>query len=264
MSVKSSNKGVAWLYNEVCALLDVWADREIQRQLSGRLHNMCIYERISRKLRDLGITRSGEQCREKIKKLRRDYKTIVDNNYSPAFARKVLGCYDKVHEIFGKRTVRRPPHVIESIVYNEKFEKGSLQRENVNSGVVVGKGLKIKSRTSANKGYQCINNGGSSKSDSSEFLLKHYKGFPQTYNEKKITEKQSFSVEKIKAQQIILHNKSLAFEKDKFSNELLRQREKLLAIETQRRREREQKLKLFKIILNAMVDKCECKVSHHI
>lgn len=264
MSARSTNKGVAWLYNEVCALLDVWADREIQRQLSGRLHNMCIYERISLKLRELGITRSGEQCREKIKKLRRDYKTIVDNKYSPAFARKVLGCYDKVHEIFGKRTVWRPPHVIESIVYNENFEKGGLQRENVNSGVVARKGPKVKSRTSVDKDYQCINNGGSSESDSSEIFLKHFKVFSQTNNETNIKEKHSFSVEKLKAQQIIIHNKFLAFEKDKLSNELLRQREKLLAIETQRRREREQKLKLFRIILNAMVDKRECKVSHHI
>lgn len=121
MSSKTTNKGVAWLYNEVCALLDIWADQEIQQQLAGRLHNMCIYEKISKRLADLDIHRTGEQCREKIKKLRRDYKTVVDNNYSPAFARKMLGCYDKVHEIFGKCTVVKPSFVIESLVYNENF-----------------------------------------------------------------------------------------------------------------------------------------------
>ncbi|GFX29718.1 uncharacterized protein TNCV_2750521 [Trichonephila clavipes] len=120
MSSKT-NKGVAWLYNEVCALLDIWADQEIQQQLAGRLHNMCIYEKISKRLADLGIHRTGEQCREKIKKLRRDYKTVVDNNYSPAFARKMLVCYDKVHEIFGKCAVLKPSFVIESIIYNENI-----------------------------------------------------------------------------------------------------------------------------------------------
>ncbi|GBM46007.1 hypothetical protein AVEN_124888-1 [Araneus ventricosus] len=134
MSSKTTNKGVAWLYNEVCALLDIWADQEIQQQLAGRLHNMCIYEKISKRLADLGIHRTGEQCREKIKKLRRDYKTVVDNNYSPAFARKMLGCYDKVHEIFGKCTVIKPSFVIESIVYNENFSQSKRGIETDESG----------------------------------------------------------------------------------------------------------------------------------
>ena len=102
MAPKTSNRGVAWLQSEVKALLDIWADQEIQEQLAGRLHNMCIYEKISRKLKDLGFNRTGEQCREKIKKLRRDYKTVVHNNYSPTYARRLLGFYDKVHKIFGK------------------------------------------------------------------------------------------------------------------------------------------------------------------
>lgn len=102
MAPKTTNRGVAWLQSEVKALLDIWADQEIQEQLAGRLHNMCIYEKISRRLKDLGFNRTGEQCREKIKKLRRDYKTVVHNNYSPAYARRLLGFYDKVHKIFGK------------------------------------------------------------------------------------------------------------------------------------------------------------------
>ncbi|CAL1271895.1 unnamed protein product [Larinioides sclopetarius] len=134
MSSKTTNKGVAWLYSEICALLDIWADQEIQQQLAGRLHNMCIYEKISKKLGDLGIHRTGEQCREKIKKLRRDYKTVVDNNYSPAFARKMLGCYDKVHEIFGKCTVVKPSFVIESIVYNETFSQSKREVKTDESG----------------------------------------------------------------------------------------------------------------------------------
>ncbi|GIY63078.1 uncharacterized protein CEXT_732391 [Caerostris extrusa] len=126
MSSKTTNKGVVWLHNEVCALLDVWADRQIQQQLAGRLHNMCVYEKISKRLADLGINRTGEQCREKIKKLKRDYKTVVDNNYSPAFARKLLGSYDKVNEIFGKCTIVKPSFVIESIVYNENFSNNEV------------------------------------------------------------------------------------------------------------------------------------------
>ena len=45
----------------------------IQEQLEGCHRNREVYIRIARKLNDCGFKRSFEQCREKIKKLKKGY-----------------------------------------------------------------------------------------------------------------------------------------------------------------------------------------------
>ncbi|GFQ72792.1 uncharacterized protein TNCT_88351 [Trichonephila clavata] len=265
MSSKT-NKGVAWLYNEVCALLDIWADQEIQQQLAGRLHNMCIYEKISKRLTDLGIHRTGEQCREKIKKLRRDYKTVVDNNYSPAFARKMLVCYDKVHEIFGKCAVLKPSFVIESIVYNENIlnngneiltDKHSDIITEDNSNLQLNKHLDMHEKKHAK---DSLNVNTCQKKYSAHFnnvFKQSHKTGIQKFKKKikNSVEKQAFLHRKLLKRQTTLHNKFIELEKKRFNDELICEHNKLIAMEAQRRKEKEQEIELFKSLLQIIKEK---------
>ena len=59
----------AWSDAEVTALISIWGDAEIQKQLDGATRNKSIFLNISRKLKDNGYERDWQQCRAKIKKI---------------------------------------------------------------------------------------------------------------------------------------------------------------------------------------------------
>ena len=60
------------------ALLAIWADASIQRQLLGAVRNTTVFNRIADELARKGYQRDSKQCREKLKQLKRKYKEVVD------------------------------------------------------------------------------------------------------------------------------------------------------------------------------------------
>ena len=58
--------------------------------------------------------RSAVQCREKVKKLRAEYKRIKDNNSLSGRDRKTSKIYEKLNEILGHRSATKPEVVFES------------------------------------------------------------------------------------------------------------------------------------------------------
>ncbi|XP_074132255.1 bifunctional phosphoribosylaminoimidazole carboxylase/phosphoribosylaminoimidazole succinocarboxamide synthetase isoform X2 [Sminthopsis crassicaudata] len=71
--------GKHWTINEVRALIDIWSDKNIQKQLEGTMRNKRIFEQIAAKLQKFGIDRDWKQCRTKYKNLKHEYK-IVKNS----------------------------------------------------------------------------------------------------------------------------------------------------------------------------------------
>jgi hemerythrin superfamily protein len=69
-----------WSVGDVQALLSIWSDSSIQRQLdSSRIEK--VFKKILHTLTEMGVHRSIKQCREKIKKTQtRIYKKIKDHN----------------------------------------------------------------------------------------------------------------------------------------------------------------------------------------
>ena len=67
---------VNWTREEVFKLISIWSDATIQEQLEGCRQNSQVYKKISDDLRSAGFARTLEQCREKIKKLKTEYKKI--------------------------------------------------------------------------------------------------------------------------------------------------------------------------------------------
>eukprot|EP00073_Rattus_norvegicus_P040091 XP_008768329.1 PREDICTED: zinc finger and SCAN domain-containing protein 20 isoform X1 [Rattus norvegicus] len=71
-----SGPGKHWTEEEVKALLSVWAERNIRKQLYGTLRNREIFIYVAKRLRSLGVYRDWKQCRAKYKNLKYEYRTV--------------------------------------------------------------------------------------------------------------------------------------------------------------------------------------------
>ena len=70
----------SWTDSETFKLVEIWSEEEIQALLEGCTRNKHVYDKIARGMVEAGHERTGVQCREKIKKLKSEYKKIKDNN----------------------------------------------------------------------------------------------------------------------------------------------------------------------------------------
>ena len=74
-----AERGRNWTDDEICALLSIWAEDSIQRQLLGATRNSTVFRTIADKLKIMtGLERDERQCWEKIKSLKKKYKEAVD------------------------------------------------------------------------------------------------------------------------------------------------------------------------------------------
>uniref|UniRef100_A0A8C6HPD9 Myb/SANT-like DNA-binding domain-containing protein n=1 Tax=Mus spicilegus TaxID=10103 RepID=A0A8C6HPD9_MUSSI len=71
-----SGPGKHWTEEEVKALLSVWAERNIRKQLYRTLRNKEIFIYVAKRLRSLGVYRDWKQCRAKYKNLKYEYRTV--------------------------------------------------------------------------------------------------------------------------------------------------------------------------------------------
>ena len=76
-----ADKGQNWCNEEVLLLTSVWSNSIIQFELEGchRNQHACIYPKMSNELAKHGYERRWEKCRNKIKKLKQEYKEVANN-----------------------------------------------------------------------------------------------------------------------------------------------------------------------------------------
>ena len=74
----ASSSGSTWNKEETLRLIDIWGDDRIQAQLEGAHRNRNVYMKIAREMSEAGYQRTLEQCRDKIKKLKGEYKQLKD------------------------------------------------------------------------------------------------------------------------------------------------------------------------------------------
>ncbi|KAL0973271.1 hypothetical protein UPYG_G00201270 [Umbra pygmaea] len=67
-----------WSADEVQALLTSWSSSSVQKELLSS--NTTVFARLSSELAALGFKKTVKQCREKIKKLKQEYKKIKNGN----------------------------------------------------------------------------------------------------------------------------------------------------------------------------------------
>ncbi|KAL2102750.1 hypothetical protein ACEWY4_001918 [Coilia grayii] len=90
----------SWSDPETLALIDIWAQDEVQRGLKGVVHNGHVFSDISQKLLDLGYSKTPEQCRWKVKTLRQNFRQCYERKKC---GRDKVGYkfYDQLEQVLG-------------------------------------------------------------------------------------------------------------------------------------------------------------------
>ena len=107
---------VNWTREETFKLINLWSEDVIQQQLEGCWRNSLFYQKIADDLGEAGYTRSLEQCRDKIKKLKGEYKKVCDKRETTG-----EGLYpeweffDALDNVLGPKHSTEPPPVVESL-----------------------------------------------------------------------------------------------------------------------------------------------------
>ncbi|XP_016303058.1 uncharacterized protein LOC107658878 isoform X1 [Sinocyclocheilus anshuiensis] len=96
----SVDQTTSWSDSETVALIDVWAENEVQEALRGSVHNIHVFTDIAEKLNNQAFFKTPEQCRWKIKNLTK--------NFRQCYERKKCGIekvdckyYDKLEQVLG-------------------------------------------------------------------------------------------------------------------------------------------------------------------
>ena len=104
----STTRGFSWSDNEVRALISIWGEDNIQEELDGAVRNQVIFNDIAAKMRAKGYDRDWQQCRTKIKNLKKEYRQTKDHNGKTGRRRKVCKFYKELDSIL----VYRPASVL--------------------------------------------------------------------------------------------------------------------------------------------------------
>ena len=105
-----------WQDGETIKLLDLWSEENVQVLLEGCTRNKTVYDKLAEDMAGYGYSRTGGQCRERIKKLKKDFKKTKDNLKQTGNGNRRKQCkfFDKLNEILGERPSIKPAVVIDS------------------------------------------------------------------------------------------------------------------------------------------------------
>ena len=97
------------------ALLGIWSDESVQQKLNKVSKKKPIYDAIAKKLNEKGYTKTGEQCKTKIKNLLARYRKVKDNNRtSGSGADTSFPFFDEIDAVLGTKATSEPPILVDS------------------------------------------------------------------------------------------------------------------------------------------------------
>lgn len=103
-----------WGKPETFKLIDLWAEDRTQEELEGCHRNRDVFVRIATKLREVGYDRTFEQCREKIKKLKKDYRKIKDKHEETGQGRERWAFFEAMDAVLGHKPSTCPSFVVDT------------------------------------------------------------------------------------------------------------------------------------------------------
>ncbi|XP_028287104.1 uncharacterized protein LOC114452117 isoform X7 [Parambassis ranga] len=92
-----------WSYEETQALIGVWSEDKIQQDLEESFRNEKVYREVSERLAAIGMSRSAKQCRDKIKKLKEEYRKIKKESERSGAVRKTSRWYNAMDAVMSNR-----------------------------------------------------------------------------------------------------------------------------------------------------------------
>lgn len=107
MEDSTQKRAYNWSESEVLTLFELWSDPFIQKELKHLYRNKTVYEHIARLLNTAGIRRTWVQCKEKIKKLKKEFYRVqrICGDLDPD-AGPVTGCrfYKELYPLLASKS----------------------------------------------------------------------------------------------------------------------------------------------------------------
>lgn len=111
----NTTRGFLWSDVETRTLLNIWGEQDIQVALDGNFRNSFVYRDVARRLGVMGFERTPEQCRVRIKSLKRQYLLAKEGNLrNNGQYHKICKFYDTMERILSNRPAIDPQEFIDS------------------------------------------------------------------------------------------------------------------------------------------------------
>ncbi|CAG5865713.1 unnamed protein product [Menidia menidia] len=110
----NTTRGFLWSDVETRTLLNIWGEQDIQAALDGNFRNSFVYRDVSRRLAATGFDRTPEQCRVRIKSLKRQYLLAKEGNLrNNGQYHKICKFYDAMERILSNRPALDPRELMD-------------------------------------------------------------------------------------------------------------------------------------------------------
>ncbi|KAM6934166.1 ATP-dependent (S)-NAD(P)H-hydrate dehydratase [Xenentodon cancila] len=110
----NTTRGFLWSDVETRTLLKIWGEQDIQTALDGNFRNSFVYRDVSRRLGAMGFERTPEQCRVRIKSLKRQYLLAKEGNLrNNGQYHKICKFYDTMERILSNRPAIDPQELMD-------------------------------------------------------------------------------------------------------------------------------------------------------
>ena len=134
----ASTAGATWSKEQILKLIEIWGQETIQKQLQECKRNQSIFEEVAKQMREAGYERTFQQCREKIKKLKGDYRKEKDKHNKTGEGRTNWDYFEAMDAILGHRPATVVIDTSESatpaLETQEKDEEGEQPAANESDG----------------------------------------------------------------------------------------------------------------------------------
>ena len=101
----------------------------MQEELDGAVRNKVVFQDISKKLQDQGHNRDWEQCRTKIKSLKKEYRAVKDHNGETGRGRKTCKFYKEFDSILGHQLASVPNILLDTGTSSSPVEESTEETE---------------------------------------------------------------------------------------------------------------------------------------
>ena len=103
-----------WTDREVKALIAIWGEGNVQEELDGAVRNKVVFVNIANKMKEQGYNRNWQQCRTKIKNLKKEYRVTKDHNGQTGRGRKTCRFFKELDSILGHRPASVPAALLDT------------------------------------------------------------------------------------------------------------------------------------------------------
>ena len=124
-----------WKKQETLKLIEIWGEDYIQTQLEGCHRNKEVYQHIARKMGEEGFERTFVQCRDKVKKLKKEYRMIKDTLKETGQGRNKeveWPYFELMDRILGHKPTTVPESIVDSLAQSQDNNDSSPEISEVN------------------------------------------------------------------------------------------------------------------------------------